>query len=593
MTMETEPPAIPKSLHPDDLGFTPAPMSGWFHPTHLLRLALQVIVSIIFGRYSDNREMQAALGQQKHFSYKKCDEIWFDYVGDLGDGWNSTYTIAKLLAEETLAVTDADNNTYPTQRGRFLIMGGDQVYPSASRANYLNRTEGPYRAALPWVKGDSPPDLYAIPGNHDWYDGLTSFTRLFCQKRWIGGWKTQQSRSYFAVELPHNWWLFAFDIQLGADIDKPQLDYFEAAINQLSEKNRVIFATAKCAWLEPQVDARDPHENITYLEKRIVHQKAQVYLNVAGDIHNYAHYQNDAGTRHKITAGGGGAFLHYTHSLPSQVTVNEAAGTQEYKVTPERLFPTPKASKKLTWGALGFMFKNWHLAIFFGCYLLLTLWVVQSASIGQGNSLLMQLGQEYGQWRQVLHSVGDVLAHSPASCVFLILFMAGLVGFCEPPTHGSNLVQNAKRIFGGLFHGVAQLTGFLVLISSLVSLNQFLAMRYWHGFESPLVLVCEILFLGSALAGTIMGIYLFIAHRIFYFHSEAAASCNRIEDYKNFLRFHLDKNGQLNVYAMGISKVEKDWVLNKNGQDGDCWLVPTSGKPMHQYVQLIELPFKV
>ena len=71
------------------------------------------------------------------------------------------------------------------------------------------------------------PTVYAIPGNHDWYDGLTGFMRLFGQDdRWLGGWRTNQTRSYFAVELPHDWWLWGIDIQSDSLIDEPQLDFF-------------------------------------------------------------------------------------------------------------------------------------------------------------------------------------------------------------------------------------------------------------------------------------------------------------------------------------------------------------------------------
>ena len=105
-------------------------------------------------------------------------------------------------------------------------MGGDQVYPTASYDEYSNRLLKPYEAALPHVPALEAPDLYAIPGNHDWYDGLSNFSRIFCQKKWIGGWKTRQRRSYFAVKLPHNWWLWGIDIQLEGYIDEPQLNYF-------------------------------------------------------------------------------------------------------------------------------------------------------------------------------------------------------------------------------------------------------------------------------------------------------------------------------------------------------------------------------
>ena len=64
-----------------------------------------------------------------------------------------------------------------------LVMGGDQVYPTASNAAYEDRCKGPYQAALPEPPPNGSPTLYAVPGNHDWYDGLTAFLRLFARRR--------------------------------------------------------------------------------------------------------------------------------------------------------------------------------------------------------------------------------------------------------------------------------------------------------------------------------------------------------------------------------------------------------------------------
>ena len=102
----------------------------------------------------------------------------------------------------------------PLPRGSLLVLGGDEVYPSASAQAYEDRMTGPYRAALPLTRR-SRPLLVALPGNHDWYDGLTAFLRVFTHRRSIGGWLTEQKRSYFAVQLPHRWWLLGLDSQFG------------------------------------------------------------------------------------------------------------------------------------------------------------------------------------------------------------------------------------------------------------------------------------------------------------------------------------------------------------------------------------------
>src|SRR5262249_3143996 len=147
---------------------------------------------------------------------------------------------------------------------------GDEVYPTASREAYRTRLIDPYDTAAkgqPWPA--EPPDLYAVPGNHDWYDGLLAFLGLFCRRRnedpWapgrpgriVGGRATQQTRSYFAIRLPHDWWLWGADIQLEGYIDQPQIDFFShVAQRWMKPGSRLILCTGMPNWA--YVDPRDP-----------------------------------------------------------------------------------------------------------------------------------------------------------------------------------------------------------------------------------------------------------------------------------------------------------------------------------------------
>jgi hypothetical protein len=69
--------------------------------------------------------------------------------------------------------------------------------------------------------------VLAIPGNHDWYDGLVLFLAFFCkEKPWhLGEWRSYQRRSYFAIRITESWWLWATDIQLADDMDQPQAEF--------------------------------------------------------------------------------------------------------------------------------------------------------------------------------------------------------------------------------------------------------------------------------------------------------------------------------------------------------------------------------
>src|SRR5262245_30999826 len=90
-------------------------MTSWFNPGLLLRLLAKVVVSDVFGQYADRRLIVAALDnvpeaklveRAKSLNLQPDDEgaVWFDFVADLGDGFDATYAIASCLARETLEV---------------------------------------------------------------------------------------------------------------------------------------------------------------------------------------------------------------------------------------------------------------------------------------------------------------------------------------------------------------------------------------------------------------------------------------------------------------------------------------------------------
>src|SRR5262245_60288463 len=84
------------------------PMVGWLHPRVLTHSAYLVAISNIFGRHSDTRLIEALASQpQNEFDYSHAQgDFWFDYVADMGDGWNPTYAIADAVAQPELEVAD-------------------------------------------------------------------------------------------------------------------------------------------------------------------------------------------------------------------------------------------------------------------------------------------------------------------------------------------------------------------------------------------------------------------------------------------------------------------------------------------------------
>lgn len=605
--MTSEPPPVAPPTE-KQLAFEPRKMVGWFDPAQLVSTGMKALLSGIFGAYADKREVQAALhrpeGKDPYHHYEKEPELWFDFAADLGDGFDSTYTIASLLAQKKLTLKEVGD----LPRGRLLILGGDQVYPTPQRGEYHNRFECPYRFALPWVpeNDEEAPHLFAIPGNHDWYDGLTSFTRLFCQQRWIGGWRTRQARSYFALRLPHNWWLWGIDIQLESDIDQPQLDYFTSLAQRDDFKDaRVILCTGTPSWVETLKEGPEAYQNLGHFENSVVYANGgKVALTLTGDLHHYCRYHNADGTDQKLTAGGGGAYLYGTHWLPDRLVldnIDDRNPPVEYKRA--AVYPEFSTSRRLSLaGLFRFPFRSWKFSLLLGGFYALNAWIMQSASEKYGETVLGKLAQEplnLDGLRETVSDVLDVLIHSPASMAFSFLLVGGLIAFAD----GKGIV---RYLVGGIHGGLhLLLNALLSWIFVHVSLAFFtsgpgfwsrmggafpqaegiLAESGWH----TLLFSAEMLVFGSLLAGFLFSLYLVIGDLVFGIHTNEAFSSQSIADYKNFLRIHIDGQGQLSIYPIGVDEVCDEWKYMPGATDGKPFYEPVKGA-IGDRIHLIEGP---
>ena len=551
-----------------------ADMVAWYNPMQLSRTAVEVFFSTLFGRHSDYRLMEALTpDSDSHFDYSKewqigtdnreqenivgkpREDIWIDYVGDVGDGWNSTYAIAHCIAQPTLALADEKTGaTCLTNRGDIMIFGGDQVYPIANRLNYKQRLLGPYQTAL-----ESPepprPHAYAIPGNHDWYDSLVSFTRLFCQKRFFAGWQTNQSRSYFALKLPGHWWLLGTDVQLDSDIDIPQVNYFKKVAEKMVKDDRVIICTAEPHWVYAALYARDDsnynENNLAYFEKRIIGSKAKVVAFIAGDQHHYRRFQSRDGIQ-KITAGGGGAFLHPTHGEEIQ----ELQGGFKH----EKSYPSRERSIALSFLNLPFILRNPLFGLVTGLLYTLTCWSV-NADLSKAKSFSDAVGK-----------VMDKLALTPAAVFWVLLLFIGFLLFTD--TH-----SRWYRFIAGTLHGLAHVFA-VFFIGWWATYDTVVTRDLEFGSFWQMVVAGVWIFVGGWLIGsTIVGLYLLISLTVFGRHSNEAFSSLSIQDWKNFLRIRIEANGNLTLFPIGIHKVPRKWERRADGAKCPGYQPATPIKP--------------
>jgi len=570
-----EPPPRPKTEQ--ELGFRKRSSVHWFDPGVLAGAGLRVALSAGFGAFLDKRELQGATDAAVHTHLAGGQELWLDYVSDTGDGFDPTYTIAWLASRPTLDLPGA-GRTLP--RGQALVLGGDEVYPTADPTAYEDRFVGPYTAAMPWLPPGQAPDLFVLAGNHDWYDGLTSFIRTFCQQKWVGAWRTRQTRSYFALALPHRWWLWGIDIQLDSYLDEPQLQYFEKAVESMEPGDRVILCTATPSWVET-VKEPAAYRNLAYLERVLIRPaQARLMVTLTGDQHHYARYEGAGemqGT-HKVTAGGGGAFLHPTHDLPEEIDleVDRRDPSPQHYVR-RTSYPKAAASRLMSLGALTLPFRNPTFMAMPAVLDVVLVWAGQFSirTLERGaDRPLAEAAPRFG-----LHDLLVGMTRGPLSLVVLLLVGAGLVAFAKPPAKwSSGPAKLAAKAVMGTIHGAMQLITLLLVawisirIASVVS-----------GAWFTVVWLLVVAALGGLSAGLTMGAYLAFCSGVpgLDTHGNEAFSAQRLTGYKNFLRLHIDEEGVLRIYPIGVERATTRWRMTTEGDPSEPWLAPSPPPEAH------------
>jgi hypothetical protein len=530
----------PRSLEPEELGYRRRSPVRWLGPVLLAATGARVALAEQFGAYLDKRELQYPFPKRVN-DHSQGEDLWFDYAADTGDGFDATYSVAYLLAQPELRIGDA-----VLPRGEALVLGGDQVYPTASSQAYEDRFTGPFRSALPGVPDGVPsPALYALPGNHDWYDGLTAFLRIFATRDGtaIGGWHTAQTRSYFALKLPQRWWLFAIDAQEGAYLDDPQLEYFYEVAQQLLPGDRVIVCTPNPSWVEDSEKSSLYDTTDYFLRKVIGPTGAHVALMLSGDLHHYARYSNP--NRQLITFGGAGAYLYATHELPKQITVPPKESIVRTSSEPQgytlaKAYPGRMRSRALATGVFARLpVRNWSFLILLGIL---------------HTSLLLALDNSR---TQVLTLPGFIMVAIVYGLT--LFFAAGL-------TAGR---RRRRHYLLGAVHGTVQVgmgVGAL-LIWRLLPFDEWA----W-----PLPILAAAFIYGPVLAiasAEVMALYLLVAARFGVNLNELFAG-QGIQGFKGFLRMHIAADGSLTIYPIGVDAVRKTWRAVPSAPSHASWIEP-------------------
>ncbi|KAF3446689.1 hypothetical protein FNV43_RR11869 [Rhamnella rubrinervis] len=645
-----------KQMKPDFLDMVP-----WYSGTSadLFKTAFDLLVSVtvFVGRF-DMRMMQAAMvhiGDQKgellYDQFSEKDDLWFDFMADTGDGGNSSYAVARLLARPSITVNTGDS-VLDLPRGDLLLIGGDLAYPNPSAFTYKKRLFRPFEYALqppPWYKeghvavnkpelpnGVSElkqydgPQCFVIPGNHDWFDGLHTFMRYICKKSWLGGWFMPQKKSYFALQLPRRWWVFGLDLALHGDIDVYQFKFFAELVKyKVGDDDCVIIMTHEPNWLLDWYWNNETGKNISHLI--CDNLKGRCKLRIAGDLHHYMRHSfvksdGPVQVQHLLVNGCGGAFLHPTHVFSN---FKKFHGTSyECKAA----YPSFEDSSRIALGnILKFRKKNWQFDFIGGIiYFILVFSMFPQCKLDH----ILQDDTFSGQLRSFLSTVWNafiyMLEHSYISLAGSLLLLITAITFVPPK------VSRKKQAMIGIIHVSAHLAAALILMlllelgvemcirHKLLATSGYHSLYQWYqsverehfpdptglrarmeqwtfglypacikylmsAFDVPEVMavtrsnICkngmESLSRGGAtiyyasiflyfwvfstpVVSLVFGSYLYICINWFHLHFDEAFSSLRIANYKSFTRFHINGDGDLEVYTLAVDKVPKEWKLD-------------------------------
>lgn len=289
---------------------------------------------------------------------EKPPTYWFDFIADTGDGMLAVYNIAYLCMsdlwldpkadpnktdshpEHALALEQTANHVDKLPRGEFLFVGGDTAYHIADVASLQERFQTPFNWAFDDLAtvGQTPAKrpIYGIPANHDYYDALDGFNRQFRkpfntsansgEQLELNGFERVQEASYVALHLPFGWHIWGFDSQEGK-MDKRQMDFF-SRLNQGRIPDKLIIVTPEPTtvfgkWQAPDAQIVSTFQGLklptNFLKDSAGNlDKDKCRLDISGDIHHYERYWGQSNYA-SVVAGGGGAFLHPSHTYLNEV----------------------------------------------------------------------------------------------------------------------------------------------------------------------------------------------------------------------------------------------------------------------------------
>ena len=271
-----------------------------------------------------------ALGSTDAFALSPpgvAGDFSFVVIGDTGEGDASQH----VLRDQLLAVTGHDTV-------KFVVISSDVVYPNGEMHDYEDKFWLPF-------KGITKP-VYAIPGNHDWYDALEAFSATFFDPsaarasirarveadlrvssttnaridalireadRLRGEYRvpTGFQRAPFFELQNDQFALIAVDTGVLKMIDRAQREWLQAALARA--RGKFTMAILGHPFFAGGADSTSGNADFSWLKSTLRDHGVAVVM--AGDTHDLEYYEEPGAAGgspiHHFVNGGGGAYLSF------------------------------------------------------------------------------------------------------------------------------------------------------------------------------------------------------------------------------------------------------------------------------------------
>jgi uncharacterized membrane protein HdeD (DUF308 family) len=255
----------------------------------------------------------------------------FIVIGDTGEGDASQH----VLRDQLLSVAGREDV-------RFVVISSDVVYPNGSMIDYEDKFWLPF-------KGVKKP-VYAIPGNHDWYDALEAFLATFLEagaartamqaraeadlrltsttSARIDGLIAEARRLRGEYEVPTGFQrgpffevqtdrfaLVAIDTGIVKRIDPAQWVWLESALDRA--RGKLTMAVVGHPFYAGGHDMTQDNEEFARLKRLLLDRGVTIMM--AGDTHDLEYYFDPPPPGlpavHYFVNGGGGAYLSFGTAL--------------------------------------------------------------------------------------------------------------------------------------------------------------------------------------------------------------------------------------------------------------------------------------